>query len=120
MINLGAAPTIFNIAYIRDEILNIRDILYLSNQILFKLLDISLALAGDNLDLDLVAIGLLHEALAELLLGVRHVAGPLWVIRLLLDLGLELRGHKEIGGGVRVIPGIELDLSSGHDLDIIR
>ena len=77
---------------------------HLGDQLLLVLLHLSSGSSLDDLHLDLVAIGLLDHTLGELLLRVRHVGGPLGVVRLLCDPLLDLLGDEEEGGWVGVIP----------------
>ena len=77
---------------------------HLGDQLLLVLLHLSSGRSLDDLHLDLVASGLLDHTLSELLLRVRHVGGPLGVVRLLCDPLLDLLGDEEEGGGVGVIP----------------
>ena len=67
---------------------------HLGHQLLLVLLRLSSSGSFDDLHLHLVAVGLLDQPLSELLLRVRNIGRPLWVVGLLGDLGLDLGRDK--------------------------
>ena len=87
----------------------------LGDKLLLVGVDLALPGALEDLDLNLVASCLLDDSLAELLLGMRDIAGPLRVVRLLRNPLLDLVADEEVGSWVRIrLPGVKNNLSSGH------
>ena len=87
----------------------------LGNKLLLEGLLLALPGTLGDLDLDLVAGGLLDDTLGKLLLGVRDIARSLGIVNLLGNLLLDLVTHKEIWSWIRIrFPGIQDNFRSGH------
>ena len=87
----------------------------LGDQFLLEGLSLSSPGLLEDLDHDLVAIGLLDDTLAELLLGVRNIARSLGIVGLLSNLLLDLVTDEQIWCWIRIISSLQLNLRSWHD-----